>query len=56
MPLETQAKVLRVLYLTTMLKRRGGNISQTTEAIGMARQSLQQKLKELGIRADEHKA
>jgi DNA-binding NtrC family response regulator len=42
-------------YLTDMLKRHGGNISQTAEAIGMVRQSLQQKLKELGIRADEHK-
>jgi two-component system nitrogen regulation response regulator NtrX len=42
-------------YLTGMLDRHGGNISQTAEAIGMARQSLQQKLKELGIRADDHK-
>jgi DNA-binding NtrC family response regulator len=43
-------------YLGEVLKRHGGNISQTAEAIGMVRQSLQQKLKELGIRADEHKA
>ena len=42
-------------YLTGMLDRHGGNISQTAEAIGMARQSLQQKLKELSIRADDHK-
>jgi DNA-binding NtrC family response regulator len=42
-------------YLVDMLTRHGGNISQTAEAVGMVRQSLQQKLKELGIRADEHK-
>jgi DNA-binding NtrC family response regulator len=43
-------------YLTLALERHGGNISQAAEAIGMARQSLQQKLKELGIRADDHKS
>jgi DNA-binding NtrC family response regulator len=42
-------------YLVDVLRAHGGNISQTAEAIGMVRQSLQQKLKELGIRADEHK-
>ncbi len=42
-------------YLTDMLVRYRGNISQTAEAIGMARQSLQQKLKELAIRAEDHK-
>jgi len=42
-------------YLVEALKRHGGNISQTADAIGMVRQSLQQKLKELGIRADDHK-
>jgi DNA-binding NtrC family response regulator len=37
-------------FLTARLRDNGGNISQTAEAIGMVRQSLQQKLKELGIR------
>ena len=37
-------------FLIDALKRHGGNISQTAEAIGMVRQSLQQKLKELGLR------
>jgi DNA-binding NtrC family response regulator len=37
-------------FLSDALKRHGGNISQTAEAIGMVRQSLQQKLKELGLR------
>jgi len=37
-------------FLTNALARHGGNISQTADAIGMARQSLQQKLKELGLR------
>jgi len=43
-------------YLAGALERHGGNISQTAEAIGMARQSLQQKLKELGLRADDHRS
>ena len=37
-------------FLIDALKRHNGNISQTAEAIGMVRQSLQQKLKELGLR------
>jgi DNA-binding NtrC family response regulator len=36
-------------YLEKALKGNEGNISRTAEAIGMARQSLQQKLKELGM-------
>ena len=39
-------------FLTAALERHGGNISQTADAIGMVRQSLQQKMKELGLRAD----
>ena len=39
-------------YLTAALERHGGNVSQTAEAIGMVRQSLQQKLRELGLRAE----
>jgi DNA-binding NtrC family response regulator len=37
-------------YLVDVLRQHGGNISRTAEAIGMVRQSLQQKLRELGIR------
>ena len=43
-------------YLTAALRRYGGNISQTAEAIGMVRQSLQQKLRELDLRPDERKS
>ena len=42
-------------FLTDALKRNGGNISQTADSIGMVRQSLQQKLKELGIRGENAK-
>ena len=38
-------------FLVDALKRHGGNVSKTAEAIGMVRQSLQQKLRELGVRA-----
>ena len=40
-------------YLIAALMQHGGNISRTAEAIGMVRQSLQQKLKELGIRKED---
>ncbi|MGH7439534.1 MAG: sigma-54-dependent transcriptional regulator [Polyangiaceae bacterium] len=42
-------------YLTETLERHDGNISRAADAIGMARQSLQQKLKELGLRAGDRK-
>jgi len=42
-------------YLSAALERHGGNISRTAEAIGMVRQSLQQKLRELGLRQTESK-
>ena len=41
-------------FLTDALALHHGNVSQTAAAIGMVRQSLQQKLKELGLRADDH--
>jgi len=41
-------------YLVRALEAHEGNISRTAEAIGMVRQSLQQKLRELGIKAKEH--
>jgi len=37
-------------YLLGALRRHGGNVSRTAEAIGMVRQSLQQKIRELGLR------
>ena len=43
-------------YLLRALRAHGGNVSRTAEAIGMVRQSLQQKMRELGLRealADE---
>jgi DNA-binding NtrC family response regulator len=40
-------------FLRQALREHGGNVSATAEAIGMVRQSLQQKLRELGIRAGE---
>jgi len=40
-------------FLITALRRHGGNISKAAEEIGMYRQNLQQKLRELGISADE---
>jgi two-component system nitrogen regulation response regulator NtrX len=42
-------------YLSEMLERHDGNISRTAGAVGMARQSLQQKLRELGLRVGERK-
>jgi DNA-binding NtrC family response regulator len=40
-------------YLREALRRHDGNVSRTAEAIGMARQSLQQKMRELGLRSDD---
>jgi DNA-binding NtrC family response regulator len=40
-------------YLREHLRRHGGNVSRTAEAIGMVRQSLQQKMRDLGLRDEE---
>jgi DNA-binding NtrC family response regulator len=37
-------------YLLRALREHGGNVSRTAEALGMVRQSLQQKIRELGLR------
>ena len=37
-------------YLTTQLKKFGGNISKTAEFVGMERSALHRKLKSLGIK------
>jgi DNA-binding NtrC family response regulator len=39
-------------YLREALRRHDGNVSRTAEAIGMVRQSLQQKIRELGLRSE----
>jgi DNA-binding NtrC family response regulator len=38
-------------FLREALARHDGNVSRTAEAIGMVRQSLQQKIRELGLRS-----
>jgi DNA-binding NtrC family response regulator len=40
-------------YLSEALRAHEGNVSRTAAAIGMVRQSLQQKIRELGLKADE---
>ena len=40
-------------FLTDALRQHGGNVSRTAETIGMVRQSLQQKIRELGLRDDD---
>jgi DNA-binding NtrC family response regulator len=40
-------------YLLRALRDSGGNISRAAESIGMVRQSLQQKIRELGLRSED---
>ena len=40
-------------YLSQALRENEGNVSRTATAIGMVRQSLQQKIRELGLKVDE---
>ena len=40
-------------YLIRALREHGGNISRTAESIGMVRQSLQQKIRELDLRSED---
>jgi len=40
-------------YLSQALREHEGNVSRTATAIGMVRQSLQQKIRELGLKVDE---
>lgn len=40
-------------YLSEALREHEGNVSRTASSIGMVRQSLQQKIRELGLKADE---
>src|SRR5262249_10213435 len=40
-------------FLVQALKRHGGNITKAAEEVGMYRQNFQQKMRELGITADD---
>jgi DNA-binding NtrC family response regulator len=40
-------------YLSEALREHGGNVSKTASSIGMVRQSLQQKIRELGLKVEE---
>jgi DNA-binding NtrC family response regulator len=40
-------------FLLGALRRTGGNVSRAAESIGMVRQSLQQKIRELGLRSED---
>jgi DNA-binding NtrC family response regulator len=40
-------------YLSQALREHEGNVSRTATAIGMVRQSLQQKIRELGLKVEE---
>jgi DNA-binding NtrC family response regulator len=40
-------------FLLQALRSHGGNISRAAESVGMVRQSLQQKIRELGLRAED---
>jgi DNA-binding NtrC family response regulator len=42
-----------IAFIKGKLRDHGGNITQTAAAIGLHRQSLQEKLRELGIRAEQ---
>ena len=37
-------------YLTTQLKKFGGNVSKTAKFVGMERSALHRKLKDLGVK------
>jgi DNA-binding NtrC family response regulator len=41
-----------ISFIKGKLQKHGGNITRTAAAIGLHRQSLQEKLRELGIQAD----
>ena len=40
-------------FLLRALRAHDGNISRTAESVGMVRQSLQQKIRELGLRSED---
>ena len=50
MDFHTAREAFEIRYLLTKLREHGNNISRTAQAIGVHRQSLQQKIKELGLK------
>jgi DNA-binding NtrC family response regulator len=42
-------RLFEIQFLTRKLQEHGGNVTRTAEAIGIERQSLQEKLKKLGV-------
>lgn len=44
-------KQFEIAFINAKLQEHGGNITRTAAAIGIHRQSLQEKLRELGIQA-----
>jgi DNA-binding NtrC family response regulator len=50
LPYEEARAAFERKYLLDVLDRHAGNISQASAAIGIHRQTLQYKLKQLGIR------
>lgn len=52
---EAKKRVIREFerrYIKSSLEESGGNISRAAESLGMHRQSLQQKMRDLGLRGD----
>ena len=48
-PLREAREIFEREYLTSQLRRFGGNISKTAQFVGMERAALHRKLKQLGI-------
>ena len=49
-PLKEARETFEKEYLTTQLKKFGGNISKTAKFVGMERSALHRKLKMLGVK------
>lgn len=43
-------------YILAALKEQGGNVTRAAEALGMVRQSLQHKIREVGLRSEDYKS
>ena len=52
-PLKEARENFEKEYLTTQLKKFGGNISKTAKFVGMERSALHRKLKQLGITEED---
>ena len=44
-------RLFEIEYITRKLSENAGNVTRTAQKIGLQRQSLQEKMRELGIRA-----